>query len=312
MINNVVILLSTYNGEKFLEEQINSLLNQNFNDFKILIRDDGSTDSTIKIIESFSSNFPERISIISNDAGNIGVFESFKKLVESSFSEYYLFCDQDDVWDSNKVQLLVNEIKITENNQNGNCPVMVCGNYRIIDENNSILSKSAYKTYKLSQKELFNGLFQGFIPGCTIIFNNIAKQEFLKYSNLGLHDKQLWIICYLFGIIHMSHHPLMSYRIHTGNTVGLRKKTPNIILIKDLFKYFSKSKSYRNLILQEYFEMQKQLSHQVSTDLLEKKEVYTEEKLISLGFLSRKKWYLKHFKPFHMSKLEGLIQTILF
>jgi glycosyltransferase involved in cell wall biosynthesis len=307
----VSIILSTYNGQNFIETQLNSLLNQNLDGFDILIRDDGSTDKTIEIIQLFSLKHPNRIKIIPNLNGNIGVFESFKNLIENSNSEYYLFCDQDDIWDSDKVPYLLDEIKKIEKIQEDSLPIMVCCDYRIIDENNSVFVKSTHHLYRLKQKEISNGIFKGFIPGCTMIFNNAAKQEFLKYFNLGLHDMHLYIICFLFGNLSLLATPLMSYRIHSLNTLGLRKKTRKIILIKDFLKYIINTKNYRNIILKEYYEMQKTLSSQVSRELLFEKEFYSESYIDNLGILKRKKWYLKHFKPYHVSKLEGVIQTIL-
>lgn len=105
----VNILMSTYNGEKYIEEQIQSILNQEEVIIKLYIRDDGSTDNTVKIIESFNKE-----NIVLFKMSNIGWKKSFlelTKLVEYHDDEYYAFSDQDDVWKKNKISIAINYLE---------------------------------------------------------------------------------------------------------------------------------------------------------------------------------------------------------
>ena len=101
---SLAILMSTFNGEKYLKEQIDSLLNQEYEAFDIYIRDDGSTDQTVSILENYEHIYPN-IYLLKDTQGNIGVFKSFMYLLSQVHADYYMFCDQDDVWLSNKISM---------------------------------------------------------------------------------------------------------------------------------------------------------------------------------------------------------------
>ena len=100
----VAILMSTYNGERYLREQIDSLLNQTYKDWKLYIRDDKSTDGTVSIIEGYVRVYPDQIVYKSDGFGNLGAGCSFMQLLSSIDSDYYMFCDQDDVWMEDKIE----------------------------------------------------------------------------------------------------------------------------------------------------------------------------------------------------------------
>ena len=97
------ILLSTYNGEKYLNEQIISIQNQSEKDWRLLVRDDGSSDNTLRLLEYFASQ-DKRIILIKDDKGNLGVVRSFEILLAQSNADYIMFADQDDVWLANKIR----------------------------------------------------------------------------------------------------------------------------------------------------------------------------------------------------------------
>ena len=113
----VNILLPTYNGEKYLSQQLDSLLLQTYPNISITIRDDGSSDRTLSIISEYQSAYPDRIIIIDNPTmTNLGYMQNFWTLLKSSNdSQYYAFCDQDDVWNSNKIELAVRYFLLKRN-----------------------------------------------------------------------------------------------------------------------------------------------------------------------------------------------------
>ena len=99
----VDILMATYNGGKYIAEQIDSILNQNYNDWKLYIRDDGSKDNTVNIVKEYIEKYPDKIILIEDGRRNLGPKLNFGELLKISKSEYCMFCDHDDVWMEDKV-----------------------------------------------------------------------------------------------------------------------------------------------------------------------------------------------------------------
>ncbi|MBT0741718.1 glycosyltransferase, partial [Campylobacter lari] len=113
MNNTVAVLLATYNGEKYLKEQIESILNQTYKDIRIYIGDDCSKDSTIDIIRAYKNLYPDKIVYYQNNV-NIGFIKNFEKLLQICSENYIAFSDQDDIWDRNKIFLQYTVLKEKE------------------------------------------------------------------------------------------------------------------------------------------------------------------------------------------------------
>ena len=124
---SVEILMSTYNGERFVGEQLKTILNQSYKDFLLIIRDDGSTDQTLFLLEDFALKDP-RIIIVKDNFGNIGCKSSFLELTKHSRAEVVLFADQDDIWMDFKVKRLVQEALLI----NSSIPGLVYSNSRYL------------------------------------------------------------------------------------------------------------------------------------------------------------------------------------
>lgn len=111
MEDTVAILMATYNGDKYIEEQIQSIINQTYKNWQLFIRDDGSSDETLKIIKNFT-NIDHRIHKITDNLGNLGPCLNFNELIKTHLEyKYIMFADQDDVWLENKIMISVNKIK---------------------------------------------------------------------------------------------------------------------------------------------------------------------------------------------------------
>lgn len=110
----VDILMATYNGEKYISEQLESIIGQDFKDWKLFIRDDGSKDNTIHIIDNYMKKFPDKIELIDNYNRNLGVKLNFGELMKRSKNQYCMFSDQDDVWLPNKISITLNKMKELE------------------------------------------------------------------------------------------------------------------------------------------------------------------------------------------------------
>ena len=106
--------MSTYNGELFLNKQINSLLNQTHINWTLYVRDDGSTDNTLNILKKYKKTYPFKINIIKDDLGNLTSAFSFMRLLSLVNADYFMFCDQDDVWLPFKIEKTYNKMKEIE------------------------------------------------------------------------------------------------------------------------------------------------------------------------------------------------------
>ncbi len=227
----VSILLSTFNGEAYIREQLDSLLNQTYDNLKIFIRDDGSTDSTVEILEQYSS-LDERIVIYDNNQIRMGPCKSFMWLLERVNDQYYMFCDQDDIWFPNKIQLSIDALKCIEY-KSPNAPIVVHTDLIVTDENLNIISNSYWiheglAVPKMGAKYL---PFVNYITGCTMLFNNCARDAAIyAYDNALMHDFWLAICIHASGgeIVSLPV-PTIYYRQHGKNTIGasLEKKQNN-------------------------------------------------------------------------------------
>ena len=246
--STVCILMSTYNGEKYIIEQLNSLLNQKDILVQILIRDDGSTDSTINIIDKYASLY-EQIKIIHGK--NIGVKNSFFELIKHApNAQYYAFCDQDDIWDNNK---LINAVKKMEDNNDES--ICYFSNYRLIDQNNNIILEEGNRHKR--QYLLADILYSNPAPGCSMVLNNklcsVLKKQ-ITPKNTFMHDRWILLVAFLTGKIIYDNKPSFSYRQHENNTVGYNQSTFFMKIRKKINDiYFSRNISVENEI-QEIYE----------------------------------------------------------
>lgn len=222
----IAVLLSTYNGGLYLSEQLDSIINQTCQDYVIYIRDDGSTDNTIDIIKSYCQKYPQKVVCVDDPQKHRGANYSFLWLLGTIKSDYYMFCDQDDIWLPNKIEISYLTIKKVED-ESGNIPILVHTDMKVVDENLNIISESLYKEMKIKPQIVDNSFnFMGVCscgPGCSMIFNNYAKDVSLQHENLNdvpMHDWWVAINTVKNGIIRFIAEPTMLYRQHHSNTVG--------------------------------------------------------------------------------------------
>ncbi len=302
--DQVAILLSTYNGEQYLKDQIDSILHQTDQDFNLYIRDDGSTDATRNILNEYSTH-SDRVELIQDDLGNVGIAGSFRLLMEAVNANYYLFADQDDIWELNKLEILLDRAKRSPHQ---NEPYLLFSNMSVFDENTGE-KYDFFKKFKINAEAIEKGLFRGTISGCLMLFNEAAKQRALAtHVNSGmLHDWDVLMTSYLFGKIDLIDNQLIHHRMHDKNTIGQNLTKSNLILLKDLTKYFFNSRAYRKIELKSYFDYAEVSSIHIDKQVRLTKDFFTEKELRELTFFRRKKWYLKHFNPFIYGTMKGLL-----
>lgn len=221
----VTVLLATYNSSRFLREQLDSLFAQTFQDWNLVIRDDGSTDDTLKIIDEYSE-LQSTIEVFRDEEKNVGAKESFMRLLKNTVSDYYLFCDHDDVWLPNKIEESLRLLLSTEKNHPGK-PVIVHSDLRVVNDDLQPVSESFWKSSKIHPGILENkNYIQVFncVTGCTMLFNAEVKKLAMPYpDSIPMHDWWLALITLRNGgIIRHLKEPTILYRQHGNNEVGAR------------------------------------------------------------------------------------------
>ncbi len=228
-MKKVQVLLSTYNGEKYLEEQIKSILKQENVEISILIRDDGSKDRTIEILKELSENYNN---IAYYEGENLGPARSFMELVDkSNKTDYYAFADQDDIWMPKK---LISAIEKIENNSKDlETPTLYLSSLEIVDENLNFIENKL-----VSGNFTFEGaMIKNFATGCTMVFNeklcDIIRMYKPKY--IIMHDSWITRVCYAIGgNVIIDEKTYIKYRQHGDNVLGY--KDEGIQKLKKQFK----------------------------------------------------------------------------
>ncbi len=233
---NLYILLGTYNGEKYIQQQIESILKQTVPHFKILIRDDGSMDSSPSLLKQIARS-ESRVEIITDDKGNLGPafnFELLMKLAYQRGAEHIAFCDQDDYWIEDKLELYQDIIR----SHDCNTPLLIHSDLSVADEALNITHQSFMKfqgiqhTVKAPLRIL---LVQNFVTGCTTLINRALVEEALPFPpNIVMHDWWLALCAATFGKIEYVATPTTLYRQHALNTIGAKSYIKNIMGLLNL------------------------------------------------------------------------------
>jgi len=232
------ILLSTYNGQKYVRQQIESILCQNFRDFQLIIRDDGSSDDTVSIIKSFCD---PRVILVEDVFGNLGPTGSFVELLKRVESDIYMFCDQDDIWLEDKVELVHKKFQDIYRD-NVFEPILMHSDLLLVDDklNSMGLTFNQHENVKLpNDYSLGKLLVQNCVVGCTVAVNKALVERskicFVDPKRLAMHDWWLALAASRFGKIFCLESVSILYRQHGGNVSGLSQKGRTFRRIKSIF-----------------------------------------------------------------------------
>lgn len=213
-MSKVAVLLSTYNGEFFLRDFLNSLCEQNYKNFDVIVRDDGSVDQTLKILKEYTNILSLTMIPESN---NLGPARSFFKILNDAGSSYtaYMFADQDDWWAPEKILRCINHLQSVDNN---NIPTLYFSSLELVDEN---LQHLCF-TPSPNTIGLHNALVENIATGCTIGINSQARLLALKSvpKSFTMHDWWLYILLSALGNVFFDPVPTIKYRQHSSNTIG--------------------------------------------------------------------------------------------
>ncbi len=302
----ISIILATYNGEKYLKEQLRSIANQTMKPNELIIVDDCSSDGTINIIENFR-NINTNIDIkLFKNSKNIGPAGSFAKGVLESTGDLMFFCDQDDIWFNTKIEEVVSIFN------NDSRVKILCSGYDIYDDSNKKIiefSKNTKEIYNVPIEKVLEGNIS---PGCTMaVRSNYREKGILINKEIFIHDWFFTVLAALDNGLYYYDKPLIYYRIHNNNTIG-----KNLSILP---KY---SKSQREKSIVKHIRFYSKIKR-----LLIKKELNGSPKIINLlnnliiknkirlDFLNGNLGYLSYFKKVINTKpinVKSIVGDILY
>jgi len=256
------ILMATYNGEKYLVEQLDSIINQTYHNWNLLIRDDNSTDKTLEIIQNYHKK-DKRIKILKDNKGNLGIVRNFEELLKSSESEFIMFSDQDDIWVENKLDMYLKMIEKIKNKG-----FMIHSDAILFDKNKSNILKDTFISKKAINRGLENVFFNYFVQGATILISKEIKNFILPFpKEVYLHDRYIHLISELFFERIFVNKALIYYRQHGDNQIGAKNTIRELLskryfderdrqLIKVIYnKYGSLLTEDKKKLIEEYFKI---------------------------------------------------------
>ena len=220
----VEILLATYNGAQYLREQLESIVNQDYECWVVRACDDASTDDTYNILKEYQEKYPDKFLLTKNERGFGSAKKNFMNLIKNSTGDYVMCCDQDDVWLSNKISLTLQKMKESEQ---GEMPVLVHTDLKVVGANLNVLSESFFEHSNFRKEfELNEILIQNFVTGCTMMMNRPMVTLMSRVEDCDkilMHDWVASILATSVGKVTFVETPTMLYRQHGINSVGAKK-----------------------------------------------------------------------------------------
>lgn len=244
----IAILMATYNGEKYISEQIDSLLAQTCDGWELFIHDDGSTDGTKEIIEKYADKYHERIHCMDGKSTG-GARENFFYLLGAVEAPYYMTCDQDDVWLDKKIEMTYNRMKCLESGEATVedektshevtshevtsrevrfyeiSPCLVYTELRVVDEQLNTIAEtmSEYQSLDCTKRTLPQYIIQNSVTGCTMMINRALRDKMLMITDIShtvMHDWWAALVAAQFGRTDFIEEPTILYRQHGDNSLG--------------------------------------------------------------------------------------------
>jgi len=241
------VLLPTYNGARFLRQQLDSLFAQSMQDFIIVTRDDGSSDQTRDIVQSYLDKAPQRFHLLEDSKGNLGASGNFSCLMHYIIENgnalglqesCLMLCDQDDIWEPDKIAVELEVLQRLEQ-QHPDVPLLVHSDLTVIRDDESVIAESfiSYQGLDADRNDLRNITFSNTVTGCTALFNQQLLRKALPVPEQAMmHDWWLALVAAAFGRIEYVPRCLVRYRQHGQNTLGASEFIPRRVFSKTTLK----------------------------------------------------------------------------
>ena len=235
----ITIIMAVYNGQEYIREQLESLKDQTYTEWRLVIRDDRSSDKTAEIVKKFSDEVEQEVIFKVNEKPSGSAKNNFALLInDAKESDYVMFCDQDDIWKKDKIEITFNKMKQVEERYGRDFPLLVHGDVEVIDENGNINADSMFEMSHINaDSKLPQILIQNHVTGCTMMCNKkliAGISEYASSEYIIMHDYLAALYASVFGKIEVIKKPLLSYRQHSGNSVGAKNNNNPVYLLKRL------------------------------------------------------------------------------
>ncbi|WP_051484402.1 glycosyltransferase family 2 protein [Shewanella waksmanii] len=227
---DVCVLLATYNGEKFIAQQINSIFKQQNVHAAIILRDDGSSDATLDVVTELAKEFSSfSVTIKKNSTsttGHVSNFSALCDLARNYDGSYFCFSDQDDVWHKDKLSKMKRRMLQLEAQYGSNTPILIHSDLRVVDEELTVIADSFVKFQGLpspNEHDFPKFLYQNVVTGCTTFFNRALLELASPIpSEVLVHDWWFAQCAKLHGVLDYIDEPLIDYRQHGRNAIGAK------------------------------------------------------------------------------------------
>lgn len=290
-MDKINIIMATYQGEMYLPQQLDSLLQSTYTDYTISIYDDGSTDHTADIIRTYLERYPDKISFTQNQK-NMGHRNNFLQGVIGSSYDYVMFCDQDDVWNVDKIEKTYRCMKLAEAENHSCCPVVVFTDAAIVDETLQPLHDSFHQSGGLdtSKLDLPHMLMENKMMGCTMMLNRAVIEKVTQFPKFArFHDWWIALIAAAYGRIVYLPEATMLYRQHGNNVVG---NTSFPSYVKNRLSHLKEQRSAVTENIKQAEEFYR--IYQESLPLESKKKIKAFLELGQAGFFKKRYLVLKY------------------
>lgn len=298
----ICVLMSTYNGQQYVEEQITSIINQEINcELCIMIRDDGSNDKTCEIIKQLQNKYPNKIML--KIGKNIGCDASFFELLNNAFGyDYYALSDQDDIWLPNKLNEAIQVLEKENNSQ----PLLYASTSYLVDENLNILDTTRKQT---KQFTIFNTIVQNICAGHTQVMNqsllDVITKDKLDMSKIHFYDAYIMNLAILYGKVVFDNNSHVYYRQHNLNFMGYGQGFIGRLIT--CFKHIVSGKGKLYRIQAKYF-ISKNKKSLLNKGYYEDLNVYYN----SVRLREKLKYILKKHKVYRQNFFETILMYMAF
>ena len=225
---NVEILMTTYNGLPYLQEQLDSLLAQNWTAWHLTISDDQSSDGTVALLRAYAAKWPKKITLLQHDRSFGNARDHFYFLMEKCTAQYIMFCDQDDVWHSDKIKKTMKAMLAAEAKEGRDMPILVFSDQTPTDAQlkplaGSLMAMQCQNPDVIDYRRI---LIQNIVTGCAAGVNRALVDKALACKSMAetiMHDWWIAVVAARFGRVIYIDESTMSYRQHANNSVGAKK-----------------------------------------------------------------------------------------
>jgi len=230
-MSRIDILLATYNGAKFLPEQLASLAAQTHTDWRLLVRDDGSSDGSLEIVRQWTKTVAQPVEIIEDGRTGLGASLNFAALLQKSSASYFACCDQDDAWLPQKLEVMLAAIQQAEARAGAEVPLMAYSDLKVVDGDLNLIAESFRDFSRRPRlhpgRELRQVMMHNVVTGCASLGNAALREKGLPIPpEASMHDWWLAMVAAGLGELVWVPQATILYRQHGGNTLGANANDP--------------------------------------------------------------------------------------